>query len=128
MVEPIQGEAGVVVPSPGYLRGVRELCTKHRVLWIADEIQTGLGRTGKWVAPLERLHPAALWGAAGGACMQRAGHTAWLGHGGDQCSRLLKKGHRKYVSVMRWQSMERQVTERWTSSRGTNELNIVERL
>lgn len=47
MVEPIQGEAGVVVPSPGYLRGVRELCTKHRVLWIADEIQTGLGRTGK---------------------------------------------------------------------------------
>ncbi|KAK8767913.1 hypothetical protein V5799_005306 [Amblyomma americanum] len=47
MVEPIQGEAGVVVPSPGYLRGVRDICTKHRVLWIADEIQTGLGRTGK---------------------------------------------------------------------------------
>ncbi|KAL3183158.1 hypothetical protein MRX96_006928 [Rhipicephalus microplus] len=47
MVEPIQGEAGVVVPSAGYLRGVRDLCTKHRVLWIADEIQTGLGRTGK---------------------------------------------------------------------------------
>uniref|UniRef100_A0A023GK00 Ornithine aminotransferase n=1 Tax=Amblyomma triste TaxID=251400 RepID=A0A023GK00_AMBTT len=47
MVEPIQGEAGVVVPSPGYLRGVRDLCTKHRVLWIADEIQTGLGRTGR---------------------------------------------------------------------------------
>lgn len=47
MVEPIQGEAGVVVPSPNYLRGVRELCTKNNVLFIADEVQTGLARTGK---------------------------------------------------------------------------------
>ncbi|XP_044740533.1 ornithine aminotransferase, mitochondrial-like isoform X1 [Chrysoperla carnea] len=47
MVEPIQGEAGVVVPHDGYLRGVRELCTKYNVLWIDDEVQTGLGRTGK---------------------------------------------------------------------------------
>ena len=47
MVEPIQGEAGVVVPSDGYLKGVREICTKNNVLWIADEVQTGLGRTGK---------------------------------------------------------------------------------
>ncbi|XP_022687555.1 ornithine aminotransferase, mitochondrial-like [Varroa jacobsoni] len=47
MVEPIQGEAGVVVPDEGFLRGVRELCTKYNVLWIADEIQTGLGRCGK---------------------------------------------------------------------------------
>ncbi len=50
MVEPIQGEAGVVVPSPGYLKGVRELCTKYHVLFIADEIQTGLCRTGKMLA------------------------------------------------------------------------------
>ncbi|KAM5271422.1 ornithine aminotransferase, mitochondrial isoform 2-T2 [Ctenodactylus gundi] len=50
MVEPIQGEAGVVVPDPGYLVGVRELCTRHQVLFIADEIQTGLARTGKWLA------------------------------------------------------------------------------
>lgn len=49
MVEPIQGEAGVVVPDPGYLKGVRELCTKYNVLWIADEVQTGLGRTGRWL-------------------------------------------------------------------------------
>ena len=49
MVEPIQGEAGVVVPDPGYLKGVREICTKNNVLFIADEVQTGLGRTGRWV-------------------------------------------------------------------------------
>ncbi|XP_047005037.1 ornithine aminotransferase, mitochondrial isoform X2 [Schistocerca americana] len=50
MVEPIQGEAGVVVPTEGYLRGVRELCSRHNVLWIADEVQTGLARTGKMLA------------------------------------------------------------------------------
>src|SRR5882672_6243590 len=47
IVEPIQGEGGVLVPPAGYLRKVRELCSKHRVLFVADEIQTGLGRTGK---------------------------------------------------------------------------------
>jgi ornithine--oxo-acid transaminase len=46
LVEPIQGEAGVIVPPEGYLRAARELCTKHGALLIADEIQTGLGRTG----------------------------------------------------------------------------------
>ena len=50
MVEPIQGEAGVVVPDAGYLRGVRDLCTKYNVLFIADEVQTGIGRTGKRIA------------------------------------------------------------------------------
>ncbi|CAH2050748.1 unnamed protein product, partial [Iphiclides podalirius] len=50
MVEPIQGEAGVVIPDAGYLKKVRELCTKYNVLWIADEVQTGLGRTGKLLA------------------------------------------------------------------------------
>jgi len=47
MVEPIQGEAGVVVPVDGYLAGVRALCDKYNVLFIADEVQTGLARTGK---------------------------------------------------------------------------------
>lgn len=50
MVEPIQGEAGVVVPDEGYLKSVRELCTKYNVLFIADEVQTGLARTGKRLA------------------------------------------------------------------------------
>lgn len=47
LVEPIQGEAGIVVPDDSYLREVRELCTKHNVLLICDEIQTGIARTGK---------------------------------------------------------------------------------
>ena len=50
MVEPIQGEAGVIVPDNNYLKGVRALCTKYNVLFIADEVQTGLGRTGKMLA------------------------------------------------------------------------------
>ena len=50
MFEPIQGEAGVVVPDDGYLKGVRNLCTQYKVLMIADEIQTGLARTGKMLA------------------------------------------------------------------------------
>ena len=50
MVEPIQGEAGVVVPHEGYLKGVRDLCTQRNVLFIADEVQTGIARTGKMLA------------------------------------------------------------------------------
>jgi ornithine--oxo-acid transaminase len=50
LVEPIQGEAGVVIPPDGYLRRARALCTQHNVILILDEIQTGLGRTGKLLA------------------------------------------------------------------------------
>ncbi len=50
MLEPVQGEGGVVPASPGYLQGVRELCDRHAVLLIADEVQTGLGRCGAWLA------------------------------------------------------------------------------
>ena len=50
MVEPIQGEAGVVVPDDGYLKKVRRLCSQYHVLFIADEVQTGLCRTGKMLA------------------------------------------------------------------------------
>ncbi|HEX5379289.1 MAG TPA: ornithine--oxo-acid transaminase [Phenylobacterium sp.] len=50
LVEPIQGEAGVVIPPAGYFAKVREICTRHNVVLILDEIQTGLGRTGKLLA------------------------------------------------------------------------------
>lgn len=50
LVEPIQGEAGVYVPSEGYLKGAKELCEKHSVLFIADEVQTGIARTGRLLA------------------------------------------------------------------------------
>ncbi len=61
LVEPIQGEAGVVVPDDGYLKKTYELCKKHNVLFIADEIQTGLARTGKLLAcDYEHVHPDIL--------------------------------------------------------------------
>lgn len=61
LVEPIQGEAGVVVPDDGYLRVCYELCRQHNVLFMADEIQTGIGRTGKLLAcDYEAIHPDIL--------------------------------------------------------------------
>ncbi|MFZ5540940.1 MAG: ornithine--oxo-acid transaminase, partial [Pseudomonadota bacterium] len=50
LIEPIQGEAGIIVPPDGFLRAVRKLCDERRVLLILDEIQSGLGRTGRWFA------------------------------------------------------------------------------
>ncbi|MBW8359503.1 MAG: ornithine--oxo-acid transaminase [Weeksellaceae bacterium] len=50
LVEPIQGEAGVYVPDEGFLKGASELCKKHNVLFVADEVQTGIARTGKLIA------------------------------------------------------------------------------
>ncbi len=50
LLEPIQGEAGIVIPPAGYLKACETLCRKNKVLLICDEIQTGLGRTGKWLA------------------------------------------------------------------------------
>lgn len=61
LVEPIQGEAGVVIPDDGYLQSIRTLCTQYNVLFIADEIQTGLARTGKMLAcDHENVHPDIL--------------------------------------------------------------------
>ena len=50
LLEPIQGEAGVIIPPDGYLRAVRDTCTREKIIMICDEIQTGLGRTGKMLA------------------------------------------------------------------------------
>jgi ornithine--oxo-acid transaminase len=61
LVEPIQGEAGIVLPPPGYLKAAEELCHRHNMLLIADEVQTGLGRTGKLLAcEHEDVHPDGL--------------------------------------------------------------------
>lgn len=61
LVEPIQGEAGVYVPDEGFLKGASELCKKHNVLFIADEVQTGIARTGKLLAcHHENVHPDIL--------------------------------------------------------------------
>jgi putrescine aminotransferase len=66
IVEPIQCEGGVVIPPPGYLRGVRDLCDKHGALFIADEVQTGLGRTGyMWGVDAEGVVPDVMTVAKG---------------------------------------------------------------
>ena len=72
IIEPIQGEAGVYVPDPGYLKAVREICTKNRVLFICDEIQTGFCRTGKrfaWQHENARPDIMCLGKALGGGIM-----------------------------------------------------------
>ncbi len=72
LVEPIQGEAGVNVPDEGYLKKVREICTKHNILFMADEVQTGFCRTGaKFACFLENVKPdvMALGKALGGGVL-----------------------------------------------------------
>jgi acetylornithine aminotransferase len=79
LVEPVQGEGGVVVPDPGYLEGLRHLCDEHGWLLMLDEIQTGMGRTGHWFAcQHEQVRPDVMTLAKGlgngvpiGACLAR---------------------------------------------------------
>lgn len=78
MVEPIQGEAGVNVPSDGYLRGVRELCDKYNVLWIADEVRPPGLMLEYSFAPLSHVLPAPL-------CSCYRSKLDWLERAG--CSR-----------------------------------------
>src|SRR5207249_9182561 len=66
VVEPIQGEGGYIVPEDGFLEGLRELCTRHGILFVADEIQSGAGRTGKmWAVEHWRVEPDILLVAKG---------------------------------------------------------------
>ena len=65
-VEPIQGEGGYVVPPPGYLRALRELCDRHGILLVCDEVQCGVGRTGRmWACEEEGIEPDILLSAKG---------------------------------------------------------------
>ncbi len=71
LVEPIQAEAGILIPPEGYLRGAKEICEKHNILFMADEIQTGLGRTGKlFCCDYEEVKPDILiiGKSLGGGC------------------------------------------------------------
>ena len=86
ILEPIQGEGGIIVPPDGYLAAVRALCDKYGVLMIADEVQTGIGRTGKWFGvDHEGVTPdiMALAKALGGGIMPIGSFTAtpevWTG-------------------------------------------------
>ena len=66
VVEPIQGEGGFVVPAPGFLRRVADFCAEHGILVVADEVQTGFGRTGDWFAsPYEGIEPDLVTTAKG---------------------------------------------------------------
>jgi 4-aminobutyrate aminotransferase/(S)-3-amino-2-methylpropionate transaminase len=66
VVEPIQGEGGFVVPAPGFLRRVADFCAEHGILVVADEVQTGFGRTGEWFAsPYEGIEPDLITTAKG---------------------------------------------------------------
>lgn len=79
ILEPIQGEGGIIVPPDGYLTAVRKLCDKYGVLLIADEVQTGIGRTGKWFGvDHEGVTPdiMALAKALGGGIMPIGSFTA----------------------------------------------------
>jgi LysW-gamma-L-lysine/LysW-L-ornithine aminotransferase len=66
MLEPIQGEGGIILPPDGYMKGVREICDKHGILLIADEVQSGLGRTGKlWAVENWGVVPDVMTSAKG---------------------------------------------------------------
>jgi acetylornithine/N-succinyldiaminopimelate aminotransferase len=89
LLEPLQGEGGVIPPSSDYLRGVRQLCDEHDALLILDEVQTGLGRTGEWFAfRAHNLEPDVVTmakalgnGMPVGACWARAEVAAAFGPG-----------------------------------------------
>ncbi|MBE3066769.1 MAG: aminotransferase class III-fold pyridoxal phosphate-dependent enzyme, partial [Chloroflexi bacterium] len=85
LVETIQGEGGYIIPPPGFFPALRELCDKHNILLIADEVQCGMGRTGKWWA-IEHfeVEPDIITAAKGiasgmplGACIARKSVMTW---------------------------------------------------
>lgn len=123
MLEPIQGEAGVIIPPQGYLRTVRELCDQHDWLMILDEVQTGLCRTGHWFGfqhedarpDILTLAKALANGVPIGACLasERAGEFSPGEHGctfgGNPLSACVAL---EVLDVLREQEMHRQAATR----------------
>src|SRR6202034_1946660 len=80
LIEPVQGEGGVVIPPDGFLQGLRDLADEHKILLMFDEVQTGCGRTGQWFAyqhfgvtpDVMTLAKAVCGGVAGGALLTTA--------------------------------------------------------
>jgi acetylornithine aminotransferase len=89
LLEPIQGEAGVVVPPDGYLAAARRIATEHGALLWLDEVQTGIGRTGRWFAHDADVRPDLVTLAKGLAGGIPIGACVGLGEAGD----LLQPGH-----------------------------------
>ena len=89
LVEPVQGEGGICIPPAGFLKAVRETCDRHALLMMLDEIQTGMGRTGRWFAfQHEHISPDVMTLAKGlgngmpiGACLARGEAAALFGPG-----------------------------------------------
>ena len=103
LIEPIQGEAGIIVPPAGYLAGLRRICDAHRVLLILDEVQSGLGRTGAWFAfQHEGIRPdgVILGKALGGGVLPV---SAFVGH---------PRGHGRVHARLAWLDLRRQSARR----------------
>jgi ornithine--oxo-acid transaminase len=108
LIEPIQGEAGILVPPDGYLRALREICDRHGILLILDEVQSGLGRTGKWFAHQhEGIRPDGLISARRSAAASirsrrwSARTTSW------RCSTPARTARRSAATRSRPQSARR---------------------
>ena len=99
ILEPIQGEGGFIVPAPGFLKGLAEFCPEHGIVFIADEIQSGMGRAGRWFAiEDEGVVPDLITSAKslGGGLPIRRGHRSGRPHG--------RRARRRSGWHIRWQS------------------------
>ena len=109
LIEPIQGEAGIIVPPAGYLAGLRRICDAHRVLLILDEVQSGLGRTGAWFAfQHEGIRPDGV-DPGQGARRRRAAGLGLRRH---------PRGHGRVHARLPWLDLRRQSARRRGRARG----------
>jgi len=124
LVEPIQGENGVVVPDTGYLRGLRALCDEHQALLMLDEVQTGMCRTGRWFAcQHEAVEPDVMTlakalgnGVPVGACLARGAAAGVLGPGSHGSTfggnPLACRAGLAVMEIMQRERLDQQASER----------------